>query len=70
MMMLVAQAITFAGLEFVYSPISFLRLTKSNMKTSKNGSSAPLATWENSMSLIKGNRGISTTPAPETIRNV
>jgi Peptidase family S58 len=67
-MTLVPHAITLASLEFVYSPISSLRFTKINMKTSKNGSSAPLATCENRMSLIKGNRGISTTPAPQTIK--
>ncbi len=69
-MMLVPQAITFAILEFVYSPISSLRFTKINMKISKNGSSAPLATCEKRMNLIKGSPGISTTPAPPTIRNV
>ena len=53
-MMLVPQAITFAILEFVYSPISSLRFTKINMKTSKNGSSEPLATCEKRMNLIKG----------------
>jgi len=36
-MMLVPHAITFAILEFVYTPITLLRLTRINMKTNKNG---------------------------------
>ena len=67
---LVLQAITLATREFLYVPIRSSRLIRRSMKNNTNGISTPFATCETMMTLISGNRGMRTNPAPTTTSDV
>src|ERR1019366_9249003 len=67
---LVVPAITLAHMPFFQSPISPRLLTRISMKISTKGIRTPLATCESRISFNSGSPGISTHPAPTTIRNV
>jgi hypothetical protein len=66
----VNQARALKPLELVCSPMIFLLLISTSMKTKITGRTIPLITWEMNMMEIKGKPGQSTTAAPKNIKRV
>src|SRR5664280_2311708 len=67
---LVVPAIALAHIPFFQSPINPRLFTRISMKISTKGINTPLATCESRISFNSGSPGISTHPAPTTMRNV